>query len=120
MTLTSNMLAAAENPKVDSIPMPVSWLGEISTHIKQLKEMNDFQTDEVFQIVNMLHAGKAGRKGPASRLATGGAESGSTEEDERSELDASGGFHHSESLARAHLMEPPEEEAKVRADAEDS
>ena len=35
--------------------MPISWLSDISEHIKTLKEMNDFQTDEVFQIVNMLH-----------------------------------------------------------------
>ena len=37
------------------VPMPISWLSEISDHIKQLKEMNDFQMDEVFRIVNMLH-----------------------------------------------------------------
>jgi len=35
--------------------MPISWLSDISEHIKTLKEMNDFQTDEVFQIFNMLH-----------------------------------------------------------------
>ena len=40
------------------VPMPISWLADIAEHIKQLKEMNDFQTDEVFQIVNSLHTGK--------------------------------------------------------------
>jgi len=39
---------------VNEVPMPISWLSDISDHIKTLKEMNDFQTDEVFQIVNML------------------------------------------------------------------
>ena len=35
--------------------MPISWLSDISDHIKQLKEMNDQQTEDVFQIVGMLH-----------------------------------------------------------------
>ena len=30
------------------VPMPISWLSDISEDIKTLKEMNDFQTDEVF------------------------------------------------------------------------
>ena len=45
-----------QNSILPEIPMPVNWLADIADHIKQLKEMNDFQTDEVFQIVNMLHA----------------------------------------------------------------
>ena len=38
--------------------MPISWIADIADHIKQLKEMNDFQMDEVFQVVNTLHNGK--------------------------------------------------------------
>ena len=41
----NNVAAAVNNAEV---PMPISWLSDISEHIKTLKEMNDFQTDEVF------------------------------------------------------------------------
>lgn len=34
--------------------MPISWLSDIADHIKQLKEMNDFQRDEVYQLLNIL------------------------------------------------------------------
>lgn len=34
--------------------MPISWLSEIAEHIKQLKEMNDFQRDEVYQLLQIL------------------------------------------------------------------
>jgi len=30
--------------------MPISWLSDIADHIKQLKEMNDVQRDEVYQL----------------------------------------------------------------------
>ena len=46
------------NSLIPEIPMPINWLADIAEHIKQLKEMNDFQTDEVFQIVNILHTRK--------------------------------------------------------------
>ena len=36
------------NSLIPEIPMPINWLADIAEHIKQLKEMNDFQTDEVF------------------------------------------------------------------------
>ena len=49
--LTSNAI-------LDGVPMPISWIADIADHIKQLKEMNDFQMDEVFQVVNTLHNGK--------------------------------------------------------------
>lgn len=34
--------------------MPISWLSDIAEHIKQLKEMNDFQRDEVYQLLQLL------------------------------------------------------------------
>jgi hypothetical protein len=34
--------------------MPVSWLSDIADHIRQLKEMNDFQRDEVYQLLNIV------------------------------------------------------------------
>ena len=46
------------NSLIPEIPMPINWLADIAEHIKQLKEMNDFQTVEVFQIVNILHTRK--------------------------------------------------------------
>ena len=39
---------ANTNAAKTDVPMPISWLSDISEHIKTLKEMNDFQTDEVF------------------------------------------------------------------------
>ena len=34
--------------------MPVSWHSDIADHIIQLKEMNDFQRDEVYQLLNIV------------------------------------------------------------------
>ena len=45
-TLRSGTTATAN--RAVEVPMPISWLSDISEHIKTLKEMNDFQTDEVF------------------------------------------------------------------------
>jgi hypothetical protein len=39
---------------VPQVPMPISWLSDIAEHIKQLKEMNDFQRDEVYQLLQLL------------------------------------------------------------------
>ena len=56
---TNNANGNINNGTRTEVPMPISWLSDISEHIKTLKEMNDFQTDEVFQIVNMLHNGES-------------------------------------------------------------
>jgi hypothetical protein len=32
------------------VPMPISWLSDIADHIKQLKEMNDSQRDDIYQL----------------------------------------------------------------------
>jgi hypothetical protein len=39
---------------VPDVAMPISWLAEISDHIRQLKEMNDTQRDEVYQLYLVL------------------------------------------------------------------
>ena len=69
------------------VPMPISWLSDISEHIKTLKEMNDFQTDEVFQIVNMLHNSEQQKKQDSADEMRWGTrnngDSNSTEEDEK-------------------------------------
>ena len=36
------------------VPMPISWLSDIADHIKQLKEMNDVQRDDVYQLYLLL------------------------------------------------------------------
>ena len=76
--------------------MPISWLSDISEHIKTLKEMNDFQTDEVFQIVNMLHNCESKKKTESAdgmlqwRTRDNVADSNSTEEDEKASCNESG------------------------------
>ena len=35
--------------------MPMSWLSDISGHIKALREVSDYQAEEVFECVNILH-----------------------------------------------------------------
>ena len=36
------------------VPMPVSWLSDISVHIKALREVSDYQAEEVYQCVQLL------------------------------------------------------------------
>ena len=66
--------------------MPISWLSDISEHIKTLKEMNDFQMDEVLQIVNMLHSSggnpSLGKKALDTQNWTRNGDSNSTDEEE--------------------------------------
>ena len=76
--------------ETDLILGVVAWVdltsADVSDHIKQLKDMNDFQMDEVFQIVNMLHQQdkKSAEQHPRGQAwPTTNDESNSTEEDEK-------------------------------------
>ena len=88
-TIFSTQTNAIGNNQINTttdVPMPTSWLSDISEHIKTLKEMNDFQTDEVFYIVNMLDCSEQQKNITSSAnegmLWTRNADSNSTEEDE--------------------------------------
>jgi hypothetical protein len=35
--------------------MPVNWLSEIRDTLRQLRETNDFQKDECFQMLNLIN-----------------------------------------------------------------
>ena len=49
---------------IPNVPTPVSWLSDIADHIKQLKQMNDLQRDQVYQLYLTLSQREA-RTNPA-------------------------------------------------------
>ena len=34
--------------------MPINWLADLQDHIKQLKEIDNFQRDECYNVLNLL------------------------------------------------------------------
>jgi len=52
--MSMNDCAQTINSTSNEVAMPISWLSDLQEHIKQLKEMNDYQRDEVYKSLNML------------------------------------------------------------------